>query len=257
METPNAENKPSMSLPRFLLALIIRPKAAFTQLDQTGKPHFLWPALVMLAVVWLAPIVTLPITQREAVEGYDSIMEQTSSQFTEEQRAVLEQQREFSTNPVFLVAATGILETISWPILWLSAAGLLYLLSLAFGGQARFGSIFSMTVWASAAAILSKIFLVIGTLARGATGQPGLSYLLKADVLSEITPLTAGLAPILSRITLFEIWYLILIFVGVLVCAKVTRVKSLIITILYWILSLIPPVAMASASVALSQSFMG
>ena len=254
-QAPVVEQK--MNLPRFLLALFIKPKQAFTQLDQTGRPHFLWPAIAMLVIIWLGPILTLPITQREAAEGYESMMGETSEKLTDVQRATLEQQREFSTSAVVLVASQGIIQTIGYPILWASAAGVLYLLSLAFGGQARFGSILSMAVWASVAEILGKIMLVIGTLASGATPQPGLSYLVATESISAITPVSAALVQILSKITIFDLWYLVLIGIGVVACAKVTRVKSTLITILYWLVSFIPPVTMAVISAALTASMFG
>ncbi|MBN2084150.1 MAG: YIP1 family protein [Anaerolineales bacterium] len=256
MESPNPENTPKMALPRFLAELIVKPKQAFTRLDQTGRPHFLWTAAAMLAVVWLAAIVTLPVTQREAAAGYETIME-TGGNFSEEQRAVMEQSMEFSTNPLFLVGSQGIVETISWPILWLSAAGLLYLLSIAFGGQARFGSVLSMAVWATVPLIFGKLMLMIGTLASGATPQPGLSYLVSVDNIASITPAAAALSQILSRVTIFEIWYLVLIGIGIGVCAKVTRPKSAVITILYWLISLIPPVAMTVVSALIASATLG
>jgi multisubunit Na+/H+ antiporter MnhG subunit len=257
MESKPPENAQKMSLPRFLLALLIKPRRAFAQLDQTGKPHFLWAAAAMLVVIWLAAIVTLPVTQREAAEGYDKVMEQTTGKMSDQQTAMMEQQREFSTSPVFLVAGTGIMETIVYPVLWLAAAGVLYLLSLAFGGQVRFGAILSMTVWASIAEIVGKLFVMIGTLGLGRTPQPGLSYLVAADDIASLSPVSAALSAVLSKVTLFDIWYLVLIGIGVVVCAKVTRWKGAAITILYWLISLILPVAMAAIGAAVSSSFFG
>jgi hypothetical protein len=257
MESQIPETTPKMSLPRFLLALFINPKRAFTQLDQTGKPRFWWAAGVMLAVVWLAAIVTLPVTQREAAKEYDTMMEQTAGKMADEQVAMLEQQREFSTSPILLVGAAGIIQTLSYPFLWLSAAGVLYFLSLAFGGRARFGSIFSMAVWASIAEIAAKLFIMLGTLALGRTPSQGLSYLVATNDLSTLSAGSAALSALLSKITLFDIWYLVLIGVGVVACAKVTRVKGAVITLLYWLISLIPPVAMAAIGAAVSSSFFG
>jgi hypothetical protein len=257
METQTPVPNQKMNLPRFLLALIAKPRQAFTQLDQTGRPHFLWAAAAMLAVIWLAAIVTLPITEREAAEGIDTVLEQTGETMSDVQRASLEQSREFATNPVFLLASQGIIETIAYPFLWASAAGVLYLLSLAFGGQARFGAVLSMTVWVSFAEILGKIMLMIGTLATGATAQPGLSYLVAVNDATSLTPAAAALAQILSKITLFEIWYLVLIGIGIGVCAKVTRLKSAVITILYWLVSLIPPVAMAVLGAVVASATFG
>jgi hypothetical protein len=257
MESQTHPNGPKMNLPRFLLSLIIKPKQAFTQLEQTGRPRFYWAALAMLIVIWLGAVITLPITQREAAESYDQMMEETGDKLPEMQRATLEQQREFATNPAILIASQGITETIGYPILWLSAAGVLYLLSLAFGGQARFGTILSMTIWASVIEVLGKIAFLVGSLASGSTPQPGLSYLVSTESLTSITPVAAALSQILSNITIFEIWYLIVIGIGILVCAKVTRWKSALITALYWLLSLIPPVAMAAAGAALTASMFG
>jgi len=257
MENPTPIAPIPMKLPRFLLSMLIKPKQAFTQLDQTGKPHFLWAAAAMLVVIWLAAIVTLPVTQREAAEGYETMMEQTAGKMSDQQVAVLEQQQAFSTSPVMLVGATGIMQTISYPILWLSAAGVLYLLSLAFGGRTRFGTILSMAVWASAAEIVAKLFVMLGTLALGRTPEPGLSYLVATSDLAALTAGSAALSAFLAKITLFDIWYLVLIGVGVVACAKVTRVKGAVITILYWLISLIPPVAMAAISAAITASFMG
>jgi hypothetical protein len=257
MEAPKTTNASNMNLPSFLLALLIRPRSAFAQLDRIGRPHFLWPAAVMLVVIWLGAVITLPVTQREAEKGYETVLEQTSENFSEQERAMLEQQQTFTTSPVFLVASQGIMETIGYPILWLSAAGVLYLLSLAFGGQARFGSVLSMTVWASAAEILGKIALVAGTLLRGRTPSPGLSNLVSSQNISDITPVMAGLAQILAKVTIFDVWYLVLIGIGVVACAKVTRIKAAVVTILYWLVSLIPPVAAAVLSAVVSSSFLG
>jgi hypothetical protein len=226
MDTPGVEKPRLLSLPRFILSICIRPRAAFAQLDRTGKPHYLWAALAMLAVIWLAAIVTLPITRLEAEAGIDTLLEQSGDTMSEQYRASLEQSKAFSTNPAFLIASQGIVETIGYPILWVSAAGLLYLLSLAFGGQARFGSVLSMAVWASVPLIFGKLMLMIGTIASGATAQPGLSYLVNVDEVASITPASAALVQMLSRITIFEIWYLALIGIGIGVCAKVTRGKS-------------------------------
>ncbi|MGB7538108.1 MAG: YIP1 family protein [Anaerolineales bacterium] len=257
MESPTPATAQKMNLPRFLLALLINPRRAFTQLEQTSRPHFLWAAAAMLVVIWLVAIVTLPVTQREAAAGIDTALEQTGKNMSEVQRASLEQTREFATNPVFLLASQGLVETIAYPFLWASAAGVLYLLSLAFGGQARFGSVLSMTVWASIAEILGKIMLAIGTIASGATVRPGLSYLVSVKDVSSLTPVTAALVQILSKVTIFEIWYLVLIGIGIGVCAKITRPKSAVITILYWLISLIPPVAMAVGSALIASATFG
>ncbi len=254
-QTPAIPQK--MSLPRFLLALLIHPRQAFTQLDQTGRPHFLWAAAAMLIVIWLAAIVTLPVTQREAAAGIDTMLAQTGDSMSDLQRSSMEQSKAFATNPFFLVASSGIVEMIAYPILWASAAGLLYLLSLAFGGQARFGSVLAMTVWASVAEILGKIMLVIGTLASGATPHPGLSYLVSVENVSSVTPVSAALVQILSKATIFEIWYLVLIGIGIGVCAKITRPKSAVITVLYWLISFIPPIALAVGSALIASATFG
>jgi hypothetical protein len=257
MESQPSTKSQKMNLPRFLLALCIKPKQAFTQLDQTLRPHFMWPAIAMLVVIWLGAIITLPVTQREAAEGIDTMLQQTGDKLSELQRASLEQSKQFSTNPIFLVASQGITETIVYPILWISAAGVLYLLSLVFGGQVRFGSILSMTVWASVAEILGKVVLVIGTLVSGHTPQPGMSYLVATESVSAVTPVTAALVQILSKITIFEIWYLVLIGVGIVACAKVMRWKGALITILYWLISFIPPVVLAVVGAAVTSSMFG
>ena len=257
MESQTPATPQKMSLPRFVLALLIHPRQAFTQLDQANRPHFLWAAAAMLIVIWLAAILTLPVTQREAAAGIDAMLGETGDNISDVQRATMEQSREFATNPVFLVASTGILETIAYPILWASAAGLLYLLSLAFGGQARFGAVLSMTVWASIAEILGKIMLMIGTIATGATAQPGLSYLVNLEGVASITPVSAALVQVLSKVTIFEIWYLVLIGIGIGVCAKITRPKSAVITLLYWLISLIPPMVLAVGGALIASATLG
>jgi hypothetical protein len=253
MESQTSATETKMKLPRFLLSLLIRPKQAFTQLEKTGRPLFIWPAATMLIVIWLGAALTLPVTQREAAKAFDT-MDTSYAGLTEEQ---ITMQRDFATNPVLLVAGAGVTETIAYPILWLSAAGMLYLLSLAFGGQAHFKTLFSMTVWVSMVEVLGRIVRIIGTLAMDRTVQSGLAYLIATDNPADITPLTAALAPILSKITIFDIWYLVLIGIGVVVCAKVTRAKGAVITILYFLISLVPPVALAAIGAAISASFYG
>ena len=114
-----------------------------------------------------------------------------------------------------------------------------------------------MTVWASIAEILGKIILLIGTLASGATPQAGLSYLVSVENVASVTPVAAALVQILSKITIFEIWYLVLIGIGIGVCAKITRPKSAVITVLYWLISYIPPVALAVGSALIAAATFG
>jgi hypothetical protein len=257
MESQTPQTVQKMNFFQFLFSLLIHPRRAFTQLDLSGRPHFLWAAAAMLAVIWLTALVTLPVTQRETVESYDAMMQQTGENFSEQQRAALEQSRAFTTSPAFLVASQGLVETISYPILWASAAGVLYLLALAFGGQPRFGSVLSMAMWASAAEMVGKILLAIGTVARGATVHPGLSSLVSIDTISATTPANAALVQILSKISIPDIWYLVLIGVGIGVCAKVPRAKSALITVLYWLLSLLPPVGMAVIGALVTSATFG
>lgn len=256
MSEQTSQNEKPMALPQFLLNLVIRPYKAFAQIDATGKPSWIWPVAATFIVIWLAAILTMPVVQKDAVAEFDQMLEQMGDTLPEQQLASMEAAREFSTSPAYLIAATGIAETIGVPILWGSAAGVLYLLSLAFGGQARFPTILRVTLWASVADILRRIIALIGTLVTGSLRAPGLSSLINSSEIVR-SPGLAALAEVLAKISIYDIWFLILIAVGIIVCAKITRVKGGLVTAIFWLVSLIPPVAMAIIGAVASASYFG
>jgi hypothetical protein len=50
---------------------------------------------------------------------------------------------------------------------------------------------------------------------------------------------------------------LVLIGVGLIVCAKISRLKGALLTAAFWLLSLIPPVALAVLGTLMASAFTG
>jgi len=121
---------------------------------------------------------------------------------------------------------------VSWGSCW----GL-QLASLVAGGEVEFGSVFTMSTWTrlpmAVYFLVQAVFMVI---AQRALNAPGLSSLVATgDLMKDAQN---PLFTLLGRLDPFWLWHLFLVVVGLSVAARFSRVKSLVLTLVYVVVSL-------------------
>jgi len=121
-------------------------------------------------------------------------------------------------------------------ISYLIRAAILYLLGLAFGGRATFKQIFRMAVWTTLPDVIRNFVAAAAVLATGNAPSPGLSYIFSS---TEYVAASKILVVILQGIDVYLIWSLVLIAIGVAATYQLSRLKSWVVTLIYWIIGLL------------------
>jgi hypothetical protein len=116
-------------------------------------------------------------------------------------------------------------------------AAILYFGALVAGGEMEFGAVFMISTWTRLPmALYFLVQAVFMLVAQRAVNSPGLSALVATgDLLKDAQN---PLFTLLGRLDPFWLWHLFLVVVGLSVVARFSRVKSLVLTIIYAALSL-------------------
>lgn len=112
--------------------------------------------------------------------------------------------------------------------------GLLVLvLGLVLGGRASFKQVFRMGVWTTLPFVIRNAIQLIATAVTGRIPVSGLAGL--AFGAGGVSPV---LAVILSNIDIYLIWSLILLGVGVAATTQLSRIKSAVVALGYWLVTI-------------------
>lgn len=254
-EAASAERR---GLARLLWGILTRPRATMQYVSERGRRTWWLPALLTAVLVVLPLVVAAPITSREAMRSLDEQMpEEVRERFSEEQ---LEQMYSRAASPVFNTALPAVGSVAGHVIAWLVWAGLLYLGSVMLGGRSAFGQILPVVVWARLPHALRGLLQTIYILTtQQLITSPGLSGLV-GDAAGDTLAGSVGvgrtlLTTFLGRIDLFVVWSLALLVVGVSVAARVSRRKSVLLTVGVWIVLTILILIPSLAGVLLARGF--
>jgi hypothetical protein len=224
--------------------------------DQGGR---LWLLVALIAVVMtILPIAfSAPITSRLAQEAFQTQLDRmeqegASQNFTPEMQGQVSQ---FATNPLFTVVFPSFTGLIGLVLGWLIWAGALHLLSVMIGGNSQFSRMWAAVIWASIPFVLRNLLQSVYILVSGQTiSNPGLSGLV-ADTrsVSELisAPPSASLLALqtfLGQIDIFTLWNLALLVAGVIVMARLSRRKAILVTVGIWIIFLAFRILLAASS---------
>jgi hypothetical protein len=110
---------------------------------------------------------------------------------------------------------------------------LLFLLSLALGGQATFKQIFRAGVWATLPLAVRNLVQGMVVVITGAIPISGLSGVFGGGAPGGSSVLLSGL---LSEIDIYTVWSLILIAAAVTATAKLSRLKGAVASLLSWLI---------------------
>ena len=237
------------NIPALFWGVIRHPHATFAYLREHGGASWLWPALLLVALIVTSIIVTSPITQR--------LQEREVEQL--EQQGIDISSEQFQQIQTFTIVAQGVGGVIGLAIGWLIQAAVWHFASLATGGQSRFGAMFRAGVWASALpGALRLLVTTIGSVTTGSILRSGLGALVSMpENPLAIDPATAALAAFLGGIDIFWLWAMVLSTIAVAVTAQFSWRKGLLVTVGYWLLTVIVSVGFVALGASINAQFAG
>jgi hypothetical protein len=229
-----APNEKTPPLWQLLFGIIDRPAATFKAVLARRK-WYMWavPLLVVLLCMAFMMVVRTPYDMEIAQQELERRLATMTPEQAEAARAGMET---FMSFPVRL--AMGLVTAIIMLLIGVVVqAAILYFGALVAGGEVEFGSVFTMSTWTRLPMALyflvQAVFMVI---AQRALNAPGLSSLVATgDLMKDAQN---PLFTLLGRLDPFWLWHLFLIVVGLSVAARFSRVKSLVLTLVYVVVSL-------------------
>lgn len=230
-----------------VILVAFKPKAIFEQLKNNQGAIWVVCLILLVATTLLRSVASIPATQKNLVKTFSTTevrVETTESGSRDEQQSppppeVQKQIEENAKNPVFLIGSIVFGSLGLAAGFFLSVFFLLFILRLL-GSTAGFKVLASLIGLSSVPYIFREIIWTIYAIASG--NLPKMDGLLSLIYDSSKSP--AGIfgpdAPpvfistALSRIDLFTIWSLIVMFFGLSVFIGISKRKSAIITAGYW-----------------------
>ncbi|MEW5960279.1 MAG: YIP1 family protein [Chloroflexota bacterium] len=225
----------SRPLWRLLFGIIDRPAETFRAvLARRQWTMWLAPLLVLGAAFAVFSVVNLPHAQELARQQAERQLASLPAEQAATARATLD--TTLST-PVMLATTLGF-GSAALLIGLLAQATFLYFSALIAGGDdMNFGAVFTMSSWTKLPQAIN--FLVqtgFVAFSGAAINYPGLSALVGSGDL--MTDARNPFFVLLAQIDLFWLWHLLLVVVGLAVVARLSRVKSLVLTLIYAALAL-------------------
>lgn len=229
----NGETRPLWQL---LFGIVDRPTATFLAVLARRK---WWMWAVPLGVVLLCFAAT---TLTRAPYAAELARQQAQRQLEQMPPAQAEQARAsgmmdtFTSLPFLLATGLGF-GAVALIVGIVVQAAVLYFGALIAGGEVNFGQVFTMSVWTRIPSAVNFLTLAGFTLVAGRTVQyPGLSALVAVgDMMKDgRNPMVV----LLGGIDLFWLWHLLLVGLGLSVVARFSRLKALVLTLIYVALSL-------------------
>ena len=226
---------PKPSLWQSLFGIIDKPTNTFKAV--LAYPSWLrWglPLLILLLAFTVVTAAQTPFMRDIALQQAEAQLAQMSDEQVEAARATME----FTMSLPFMLA-TGIgFGLIALVIGVLAQTAYFYFATMLTGGDdTNFGAMFTISAW-------TRLPLAIGFLvqaafvwvSQGAIRYPGLAPLVASG--NALEDAKNPIIPLLARFDLFWLWHLLLVVLGVAVVARISRSKSLLLTLIYVVLVL-------------------
>ena len=233
-----------------LFGIIDKPGTTFAAvLAHQSRLRWALPLLLYLLAFAAVTAVQTPFLRETALQQAELQLAELSREQAEAARSTMQ-----VTMSLPFMLATGIsFGALALVVGVLVQTAYFYLAGMLAGGQeSSFGSMFTVSAW-------SRLPLAIGFLvqaafvlvSQGAIKYPGLAaFVAGGDLLVDgKNPLIA----LLARIDLFWLWHLLLVAVGIAVATRISRGKSVVLTLIYAALVLL----MAVVPSLLAQAFGG
>ncbi len=249
MEKPATPQKVSPF--RLVWGILVQPRATFRAVSEEGRRAWWLPALLAALMAVLPIAVGAPLRAQQQREAVAIVQEQFGGETTPEQQQQMEQALKAATSPLLITVFPSVSALLGLAVGWLVWAGALYLIGMAVGGHASFGTLFRTVVWAwmpyAVRGFLQSLYILLSGQLIVNPGLSGLVYDARSAREALTSPPTPGqmvAASFLSRVDLFLFWNLALLVVGTVVATRLSTRKALLLVLGVWLLltgiSLIP-----------------
>lgn len=247
----NSVSVEGRGLPRLVLGIVLWPRATLEYVTERGRRTWWLPALLALLFVVLPIVAAAPITAEQSREAVALVQEQFATGMSADELAQMEGAMSIVASPLITVVMPVIGGLVGRFASWAVWAGALYLAGIALGGRSSFGQLFPVVVWAGLPYAVRGVFQTIYIWVSGELIlQPGFSgFLGQPASVAEMVAVPPSLSrqlmvALLSRVDLFLIWHLVLLAFGVVAATRLSRRKTVLLTLGTWglftALSLIP-----------------
>jgi len=246
----SAKQQSAGSLWQALVGIIDRPRITFQSLLQREDwRRWAVPLLLYFLAFAVLTAVQTPYLRELALQQADLRLADLPADQADAARTTME----FTMSLPFMLATGIIFGGLALFIGVLAQTGYLYLSAMLAGGRdTGFKGMFTVSAW-------SRIPLAIGFLvqaafaafSQGALRYPGLAPLVASG--NQLEDAGNPLVALLARVDLFWLWHLVLVAIGLTVAARLSRGKSIVLTVVYAGLAL----AMALIPALLGQLFGG
>lgn len=233
-----------------LIGVLFRPHPTFVKMREAIVGH--WWVVLILAVIGLAlsTAATVPIEAEAASAVFEAQMEDMS----EDEQAQMERIQNVSSSQLMLGGIGLGFGLFGLLLGYVVRAGVLYLLGLAFGGRASFKQVWRMAIWTTLPDALRTIVAAIAVFATGQLPVAGLGYIFTPDEMSEISPI---LLAFLGTIDVYMIWSFVLMGIGLYATYQISKGKSILITVIFWLMGLAFILASAAIGQMMTSAFVG
>jgi hypothetical protein len=206
----------------WLLPALFRPRDIFARLAALGRPAWLTPILVLTITGLLAVAAAGPIKIANAQSGQVELPP-GFEYWTPEQQAQYYQAQQATSGPVFVYVFPAILVVLRVWFGWLIMGGILHLILTMLGGRGSTLGALNIVAWASLPFALRDLVQAGFMLVEKQIPNSGLEGYAPAG--EGLLPAIA--AEVLARVTLYGLWYVILLVIGVRVAGGLTGGKAL------------------------------
>jgi len=217
------EERPRRFYFDWLFPLLLRPRAAFAKIVALGRASWLTPLLVLTLTNLLAVAVAGPIKITAAQNGEVTLPDVFQYWSAEDQAQYLQAQQLAATGPVFIYVFPAIVAVLRLWVGWLVLGGLLHLMLTMLGGRDNTGGALNIVAWAGLPFALRDLvragFMLVQ---RQLLASPGLTGFAPAGE----GWVYAALGDLFSRLDIFTLWYVSLLYLGVRASVGLTRGKA-------------------------------
>ncbi|MFU8772641.1 MAG: Yip1 family protein, partial [Anaerolineales bacterium] len=240
MSTNNGTPFMSQGIVKIILGMILRPKDTHSYLLAQGGHKWLYMAALATLMVIILAVISGPIIASFFEEIFMPTYVTLDDRFeiTPEIQAQMEQ---VLTHPIITIGFPAVFTvTMIW-VGWLIWTVALHLVGMWLGGKHRFGQIWQVVVWSQLPIIFSGFLASIYILITGEfIFNLSLARLFGIEPAfpdpSFVQPSVGQMVmhALLARIELFQVWSLILIGIGMMVAAKLSLRKAILVILLVW-----------------------
>ena len=226
------ENGEAKGVVERLWKVMLKPTEAFSYLKR--RPTILTPLLLRMGTLLVFIVAGAPLTARIAVEQ----LSKQGGQMTQQE---LEGATQMIHSPLLTVVSVvgGLIGLL---VIWFIQAGVFNLVGSAWGDSQGYKVSLSLVGHAWMPLIIQQILQSLSVIISGEMVRPGLSALLAAQTITSPTPLSV----FLSYVDIFSAWNLVLLIMGISVVHSISRRRSAVLVLGYWLVAVFIAIAVSS-----------